>query len=307
MRHLPESGYFWLALASAVLLVGVVLTIGFWGWLHPEASTTASNSETLRNVGLLVGGALAFVFAGWRAWVAEQEKVTAQCQAETADRRLLNEGYQKAAEMLGSNVLAVRLGGIYALRVLAEQHPEQYHVQVMRLLCSFVRHPIEVAGQPTVESIEFELGAAYGASTAQAYASAGSIPIESVREDIHVAMSSIASCHAANLQIETFQNYWLDLRSADLRGIDLGGRDLSRASVDPEALASRSYPTRGSWYTNMRKTKLHCTSFRGTNLTHVDLSFCDGPNSIWAQTKPGLTQICPPDWIMHLMPTPARH
>ena len=73
MKRLPESGYFWLVLAIGVLLFGVVLTVSFWDWLRPEGSATVSNSETLRNVGLLVGGALAFVFAGWRAWLAEQE------------------------------------------------------------------------------------------------------------------------------------------------------------------------------------------------------------------------------------------
>ena len=43
--------------------------------------------------------------------------------------------------MLGNEVRSVRLGGIYALQRLAEEHPEQYHIQVMRLFCAFVRLP----------------------------------------------------------------------------------------------------------------------------------------------------------------------
>ena len=43
--------------------------------------------------------------------------------------------------MLGSEVLSVRLGGIYALQRLAEEEPKQYHVQIMRLFCAFVRNP----------------------------------------------------------------------------------------------------------------------------------------------------------------------
>ena len=43
--------------------------------------------------------------------------------------------------MLGNDVLSVRLGGIYALLRLAEDNPEQYHVQIMDLLCGSVRHP----------------------------------------------------------------------------------------------------------------------------------------------------------------------
>ena len=88
---------------------------------------------TARNVGLMIGGAVALVFAVWRSWVAHK-------QADTARQGLLNERYQKGAEMLGNNVLSVRLGGIYALERLAAEHPEQYHVQIMKLLCAFVRY-----------------------------------------------------------------------------------------------------------------------------------------------------------------------
>ena len=45
--------------------------------------------------------------------------------------------------MLGNDVLSVRLGGIYALQRLAEEYPEQYHIQIMQLFCAFARHPTE--------------------------------------------------------------------------------------------------------------------------------------------------------------------
>ena len=44
--------------------------------------------------------------------------------------------------MLGNDVLSVRLMGgirIIALQRLAEEHPEQYHVQIMRLFCALAR------------------------------------------------------------------------------------------------------------------------------------------------------------------------
>ena len=84
MRRLLESGYFWLIVAAAVFLACVGLTLCFWNWLHPPTPTTVSNSETLRNVGFLIGGLLAFVFAVWRAWVAERQANAARQQAETA-------------------------------------------------------------------------------------------------------------------------------------------------------------------------------------------------------------------------------
>ena len=46
--------------------------------------------------------------------------------------------------MLGSAILAVRLGGIYALRSLAEEHArKKYHVQIMQFFCAFVRQTTE--------------------------------------------------------------------------------------------------------------------------------------------------------------------
>ena len=287
MSHFLKSGWFWFIAAAMLLLVGIGLTICFWGWLHPEAPTTVSNSETLRNVGFLIGGALAFVFAAWRGWVAERQADAAQRQAETALRQaetadlgLLNDRYQKAAEMLGSNVLAVRLGGIYALQGLAERHPEEYHVPVMQQLCSFVRHPTEVEGQPTVGSGEEELGPVYGATTAQDFAAAGTLEIDVVREDIQTAMDSIASCHSRNLQIETLHNYWIDLHDADLRGVGLIAKDLSGAP--PKAIKGEEsfhYPDNeiiGWWYTNLRGANLRYAGLHHATLTNVDLSFASG-------------------------------
>ena len=96
----------------------------FFLWL----SNLESWSTIIRNFGLVIAAGIALWFAKKRIAVSDR-------QAETAQRGLLNERYQKGAEMLGSKVLSVRLGGIYALHRLAEDEPEQYHVQIMRL-CS---------------------------------------------------------------------------------------------------------------------------------------------------------------------------
>ena len=102
----------------------------FWEWL----SGGESGSTTIRNIALVAAGLIALPLAIWRGVVANR-------QANTAQQGLLNERYQKGAEMLGNGVLSVRLGGIYALQRLAEESPGQYHIQIMRLFCAFVRSP----------------------------------------------------------------------------------------------------------------------------------------------------------------------
>ena len=89
----------------------------FWGWLSDDES----GGTTIRNVGLVIGGVIAILLAVWRGIVAEQS--------------LLDARYQKSAETLGSDLLSVRLGGIYALQRLAEDHSEQYRIQFMGLFC----------------------------------------------------------------------------------------------------------------------------------------------------------------------------
>lgn len=43
--------------------------------------------------------------------------------------------------MLGSEVLAVRLGGIYALQSLAMEDPEQYITSILHVLSAFENSP----------------------------------------------------------------------------------------------------------------------------------------------------------------------
>ena len=92
------------------------------GALQDCLSSLESWSTIIRNFGLVAAAVFALWFARKRILVADR-------QADTAQRGLLNERYQKGAEMLGSKVLAVRRGGIYALARLArDDHSGDYHI-----------------------------------------------------------------------------------------------------------------------------------------------------------------------------------
>ena len=179
------------------------------GWV----SGGESGSTTIRNLSIVLAGLVALPLAVWRGVVANRQAraargqaEAAQRQAETAQADLRNKRYQESAGMLGSDVLAVRFAGIYALRSLAEEHPAEYHKRVMRSLCAFVRHPI----------------------TDQSIARSGA-----VREDVEIAVREIAACHDA--RIETDFACGLDLTGADLRRASLASVNLSSAQT-PKAL-----------------------------------------------------------------------
>ena len=245
MSEFPKSGSFWFALAAALLLVaGVVASAFFWGWLHPKAPTTVSNSETLRNVGLMIGGVLAFVFALWRGWVAE-------LQAGTAQQSLLNERYQQGAEMLGNTALSVRLGGIYELERLAAEHPQQYHVPIMKLLCAFARHP--------ARDEDYEM------RVAEHNADSGKLSWP--REDVQAAIDAIGSRDETRVEIEKSQGFELNLIEADLSLTRIRDANLSGAMLNYANLSNTEITT-----VDLSQARLQGTVMKEAQLNNVDFT-----------------------------------
>ena len=213
MRFL-KSVNFWGALSVvATLVVGIVAAILLWDWFRGGTPSAESNGATIRNIGLLIGAAVALEFAIWRTIVAQQ-------QLDVAQRGLLNDRYQKGAEMLGNNALAVRLGGIYALRNLAKERPEQYHVQVMTLLCAFIRHPLGEGNLSTSEDVSVAIGAIVSRSQTL---------IELEQKEGFVPNLYNVRLHGVILTNAMLQG--VRLTNATLQGVDLSDANLSSASL----------------------------------------------------------------------------
>ena len=260
----------------AIVLIGLLCIVAAavsWGWLHPDPPTDVSNSETLRNVGLLIGGVVAFAFALWRAWIAALQVHASQEQVDTAQRTLVNDQYQRGTEMLFSEMLAVRLAGIHELETLGKQQPETYHLRIMGLFCAFAKSPPkdEILDTPDVFDGE-------------------EMPLP-VRADVQAALSAVGLRDRTHLQLESEKGFKIDLRGVNLRrGVfrqclfdhaDLTWADLSHANLEgaslvdadlafadlsladmSEAVCSESICR----LTRMSGVKAHRTNFTGANL-----------------------------------------
>ena len=208
-----------------------------WSWLTTGEKEPESGSTTVRNLALSFGGFIAIGVAIWRSDVANRQakalkqQVTAlkdqvkisQSQATTSQQGLLNERYQKGAEMLGSSILSVRLGGIYALTRLAGDHAGQYHVQIIRLLSAFVR---DRSAQQDNQS----------------------------REDVQAAMTAIGTRSDADIKREKKEAFELDLTRANLTNTNLSNANLTDADLSGANLAGANLAG-----TNLTSAKL--TSF----------------------------------------------
>ena len=202
--------------AAVFLLAGIIVCIVCivwrWDWLSGgEQGTTPS--ETLRNMGLLIAGVLALAFALWRACVAEKQSATARRQADTAQLDLLNDRYQRGAQLLGNDDLSVRMAGIYSLQRLAEEDPDQYDLQVMQVFCAFVRNHTE-----DDESFRRR--------------SERIIRLDKViPEDVQTALAAVRKrCQLEQSQFK-LPKFTVDLSGAILNGCDLSKMDLSGANL----------------------------------------------------------------------------
>ena len=219
-REFFSSGLFWVPATIIVAIVLGVVCLLFWGQVNSaieirteeletgiktiRTETVESNSSTIRNVGLVVGGIVAVMLAMWRSLVAERQAdatlrqaSAAFLQAKTAERQsttalwsFLNERHEQGGSKLGSDNPTVRMEGIDMLERLAREHPSEYHVQTMRLLCAFIRHPTKDANIP--EQPE----------DAKTF---------TLREDVQAAIKVVGRRSETQLGLEAKGGYYIDL------------------------------------------------------------------------------------------------
>jgi Pentapeptide repeats (8 copies) len=143
-----ESPVFFFAVATVVLVAGIVYLVVNTFRLQAQLETFAQNIQKVNNIGKrlalekdlltlenavnatraqVIGGIVVF-FTAFTAWrnlkVAEEKQVT--------------ERFSKAVEQLGHDNVHVRLGAIYALERIANDSDKDYW-QVMEILTAYVR------------------------------------------------------------------------------------------------------------------------------------------------------------------------
>lgn len=143
------------------------------------------------------------------AVAAEMHAKAVRDRARIDDQSLLHERYRRAAEMLGNRrVQAVRIGGVDLLGQLAREEPKDFHVQVMRLFTSFVRHPVGDSGDQAPSSFA------------------------RLRADVQAVLDVIGSRRKEQITHEVQEGFEVNLTGANLQGADLYGANLEAANLE---------------------------------------------------------------------------
>jgi hypothetical protein len=219
----------WLILAVAVAAVFYVLI-----WYGPDVlarhdvGNVSGPERSLRlqeardagrgrllTLGAGVFAAAALIFTA-RNYLLAREQLEVIRQGQVADR------YTKAIGQLGSEKLDVRIGGIYALEMVALDSTRD-HPTVMEVLAVFVR----------------EHSREQWPAAGSAYASA---PGRRPRSDVQAALTVLgrrdAMCDRQPINLSSANLAGADLADADLAGADLTDTDLTGADLTGANLTS---------------------------------------------------------------------
>jgi hypothetical protein len=209
-----------------------------------ENATRLTIAQIVGGFALLVG--LYFTYENVK--VAQENAKTAQDNLRLTEEGKITDRFSKAVEMLGSEKLDVRLGGIYALERICRDS-QRDHWTVMEILTAYVR-----------ENSPYDVGAPTDAK---------------MREDIQAIMTVIG--RRKWLASETRS---LDLRNVNLRGCVLYKANLAKAQMDGSNLSFAvlsSANLQGAMFgaTNFELASLYSANLEDTYLNHANLTRAD--------------------------------
>lgn len=199
---------------------------------HLQAALEAVRTQLLTlGAGIFAAGALVYTARNFTLSRQQFESSRrAMLEAAEAQRRTLElteqgqvaERYTKAIEQLGSDNLALRIGGIYALERIAADSAKD-HPTVMEVLLAFVReHKSNKPVSPDIQVALTVIGRR-----------------DSTRDRIPIDLTG-ANLKGANLDAADLEYAKLDL--ADLTYASLKGAELSHAHLDGAVLREAEMP-----------------------------------------------------------------
>lgn len=245
----------------------------------------ANHSEDLRNYALILVAVVGLPFAGYRLWIADQQR-------KLSEQGHLTQRFTDAIQLLGHTETEVRIGAIYALGRIAHDSPRD-HWTIMDTLAAYIRNrsPRELR---VGESVEFRpvaegrLGvsikqkpppqrhsppdvdgdATQNSPTGDIRAALGVIRNRKVSQDppdSHLDLS-FANLQRADLEKIQLPNAILtaaDLRYANLAGANFAGCNLDTARMEDCILTGANLSSASLSLAQLHRVNLDCSILDG--------------------------------------------
>ncbi|MCA8835786.1 MAG: pentapeptide repeat-containing protein [Proteobacteria bacterium] len=215
-EKIPSLKTIYIIVAGAIgLLLLYVFRLVYAEIININWAEAASGDSGIRNLAIAFLGTTSGIGALFGVYLAILKSETNERQTQTAEQGMITDRINKATDGLGKNndkgnpVVEVRLGALYALERIAQDSIRD-HVQIMEILCAYVRHN-SLFHNEVDDKIK-------------------------LREDIHAAIKIIGrrkkwSDGEKRVETEETQNYYIDLRYCDLHGADLSKSYLASADI----------------------------------------------------------------------------
>ncbi|MCH9036663.1 MAG: pentapeptide repeat-containing protein [Chloroflexi bacterium] len=250
----------WLPWALGILAVAIAIGLALWlipGSQVPSGVTDAMEKAKLedqfrRTLAQIIAGVviLAGVYVAWRRASAVEKTVEVSREGQITER------FTRAIEQLGSDNIAICLGGIYALERIAKDSPKNDHRQVMEVLTAYVR-----------ENARWDEAKA-----------ASEEPDQEHRPSITIqAILTVLGRRDRGHEDEDFH---LDLSGTDLRGADLKEAQLQRVNFNNVHMEGADLFRADLAWADLEYAYLERANFREAHLEQANLfqAFMEGAN-----------------------------
>lgn len=219
------------------------------------ADASPSNLEIIYKLSLIIGGITAFALAAWRGWCHDRQTRTTM-QGHITDR------FIKASELLGSDQMASRLGGIFMLWRTGKDSPNVDDKRaVLDMLCAFIREPTPDAS--------CDCGKVEDSTEAKATAKGER---ETLRNDVRSALALLAPHELEALPAPP--RYRFDLTGAELPRAELAGLKFDGAQLSHVVFVGADMSKAVLTGVNLRNAhldvaKLYKANLSGSSLVHA--------------------------------------
>ncbi len=251
------------------------LSVDFW----------IDNPDTVSNILLVIAAFIGVIFGIWRGWVANKAADSAVRSAEsaarnseTAKKSQVTTSFTAAISQLGDKELSIRLGGIYALRKIAEDHSESYKEVVGNTLQAFIR------STSRYQLSEKEISDCEGDEDKLKEKDEG-LNGQDLKEDITAALMSLKGLEIKRLSLPNSVLNGADLEraylgAADLRGADLRGAYFRQANLGGADLRGADFGEANLGWADLRgadfgEANLGWADLRGAYLIRANLRGAD--------------------------------